>query len=118
MNTTKGNGLDSANDQPFKNDITDSISFSGFCCRDNVRHLRVIAALLKEPRRREDIDRIANCSNRPQQIAELRKLGLDIRSERINLLERDGHRCNSGVYHLTPHDRLKINELETKRGAK
>ena len=84
----------------------------------NVRHLRVIAALLKEPRRREEIDRIAGCSNGPQIIAIFRKFGLDIPCERISLLDRDGHRCSPGVYHLTPDDRLKINEWEAKRGAK
>jgi hypothetical protein len=118
MNTTKGNGLDAANDQPVKTNTKHTADFTGFGDTDNVRHLRVIAALLKEPRRREDIDRIAGCSNGPQLIAELRKLGLNIRCERISLLDRDGHRCNSGVYHLTPDDRLEINELKTMRGAK
>ena len=118
MSTTKGNGLDAANEQLVKANKKHIISFTDFGDTDNVRHLRVIAALLKEPRRREEIDRIAGCSNGPQIIAIFRKFGLDIPCERISLLDRDGHRCSPGVYHLTPDDRLKINEWEAKRGAK
>ena len=118
MNTKKGNGLDAANDQPVKTNTKRTVDFTGFGDTDNVRHLRVIAALRKEPRRREEIDRIAGCSNGPQIIAIFRKFGLDIPCERISLLDRDGHRCSPGVYHLTPDDRLKINDWEAKRGAK
>lgn len=117
MSPQKGNGLDAANDQPAKTQSKDTGNFFAFAGTDNVRHLRVIAALLKEPRRREDIDRIAGCSNGPQLIASLRELGLAVPCERISFIDRDGYRCNPSVYHMTPDDRQKIHHWEKQQGA-
>ncbi len=88
--------------------IESPLSFSG---TDNPRHLRVLAALLCRPRRREDIDRIAGCSNGPELIAELRRRGLGknhLRCERISFIDRDGKPCQPGVYSLTDHGKRLV----------
>lgn len=52
---------------------TTPVKFSG---TDNPRFLRAIHALLVRPIPREQLDRVAGCSNGPALIAELRDLGL------------------------------------------
>ena len=79
-----------------------------FTGTDNPRHLRVIHAFLARPRRREDVDNIAGCSNAPELIAELRRRGLDVPCERVTFIDRDGCPCRPGVYSLTASDRRKI----------
>ena len=82
-----------------------------FTGTDNPRHLRVIQALLNRPRRREDIDSIAGCSNGPELIAELRRRGLGVEHlpcERIQFIDRDGCSCRPGVYSLTEQGRRAI----------
>ena len=102
---TKGNGLTADNSQPAKLDTKNTVRFTG---TDNPRHLRVIHAVLGRPRRREDVDSIAGCSNGPELIAELRRRGLDIPCKRITFIDRDGYPCRPGVYSLTENDRRKI----------
>ena len=79
-----------------------------FTGTDNPRHLRAMHALLRRPRRRDDVDTIAGCSNGPDLIAELRRRGLSIPCERIKFIDRDGYLCRPGVYSLTTGDRRKI----------
>ena len=82
-----------------------------FIGTDNPRHLRVIEALLQRPRRREDVDNIAGCSNGPELIAELRRRGLGdehLRCDRIRFIDRDGYPCRPGVYSLTEQGRRAI----------
>ena len=75
---------------------------------DNPRHLRVIPALMTRPRRREDIDDIAGCSNGPDLIAALRGMGLEVPCNRIKFLDRDGNICRPGIYSFTAKDRRQI----------
>lgn len=79
-----------------------------FTGTDNPRHLRIIPALMTRPRRREDVDAIAGCSNGPDLIAALRCLGLDVPCERIKFIDRDGCVCRPGVYSFTAKDRRLI----------
>ena len=82
-----------------------------FTGTDNPRHLRVLDALLKRPRRREDVDSIAGCSNGPELIAELRRRGLGdehLPCKRIRFIDRDGYPCRPGVYSLTEQGRRAI----------
>ena len=74
----------------------------------NPRHLRFIAAVLVRPRRREDVDSIAGCSNGPELVAELRRRGLEVPCTRITFLDRDGRKCNPGIYAFTTADRRKF----------
>lgn len=91
--------------QKAESSALDKPKFTG---TDNPRHLRVITALMARPRRREDVDDIAGCSNGPELIAELRRRGLDVPCERIKFVDRDGKACHPGVYSLTTKDRRLI----------
>lgn len=86
-----------------------------FTGTDNPRHLRFIHAVLGRPRRREDVDSIAGCSNGPELVAELRRRGLEVPCERIWFIDRDGYTCRPGVYSLTTADRRKVNAWLAKR---
>jgi len=89
--------------------------FSG---TDNPRHLRAIAALLRRPVPREQLDSIAGCSNGPELIAELRRRGLGddhLPCERISFIDRDGCKCRPGVYSLTEKGRRMIYAWMAKR---
>lgn len=79
-----------------------------FTGTDNPRHLRTIAAMMRRPLRREDVDSIAGCSNAPDMVAELRRRGLDVPCERIRFIDRDGYLCRPGVYSFTSTDRRKL----------
>ena len=95
-----------------------------FTGTDNPRHLRALAALLRHPVPREQIDAIAGCSNGPELIAELRRRGLGkdhLPCERIKFIDRDGNACHPGVYHLTEKGRRMLHAWMAKRskgGAK
>ena len=101
--TTKTQGAFQNHEQHF-----DSIKLNRFTGTDNPRHLRAIAAVMARPRRREDIDSIAGCSNAPELIAELRRRGLEFPCQRIRFIDRDGYPCRPGVYSLTDSDRRKV----------
>ncbi len=82
-----------------------------FTGTDNPRQLRTLLALLKRPRPREEIDRIAGCSNGPDLIADLRRRGLgdiNLPCKRIRFVDRDGKVCRPGVYSLTRKGRRMI----------
>lgn len=82
-----------------------------FTGTSNPRHLRVLDALLVRPRRREDIDSIAGCSNGPDLIADLRSRGLGdkhLPCLRIHFVDRDGFACQPGIYSLSPQGRRAI----------
>lgn len=83
----------------------DTRKFTG---TDNPRHLRVIPALMTRPRRREDIDDIAGCSNGPDLIAALRAMGLEVPCNRVKFLDRDGNTCRPGIYSFTERDRRQV----------
>jgi hypothetical protein len=91
--------------QKAESSALNSVKFTG---TNNPRHLRVIPALMARPRRREDIDDVAGCSNGPDLISDLRNLGLDIPCERIKFFDRDGKACRPGVYSFTTKDRRLI----------
>lgn len=88
-----------------------------FAGTDNQRHLRVIPALLTRPRKREEIDRIAGCSNAPDLIAELRRRGLCIPCRKTPGIDRDGHAIKFGVYFFDDADHRKVNAWLRLRDA-
>ena len=79
-----------------------------FTGTDNPRHLRAIAALLRRPISRQELDGVAGASNSPELVAELRRRGLDAPCERIDFIDRDGKKCRPGVYAFTEIDRRVI----------
>jgi hypothetical protein len=97
-------------------DFTVPVRFTG---TDNPRHLRVIFALLRRPRSREELDSIAGCANGPELVAELRRRGLSgdehLPCERIRFIDRDGKVCRPGVYSFTSHGRRLIYAWLAKR---
>lgn len=72
------------------------------------RQARALAALMRGPLSREELDRVAGCSNTPDLIASLRRRGFVIPCEKIRVIDRDGRKCWPGIYHLTPADRTKL----------
>lgn len=86
-----------------------------FAGTDNPRHLRVIVALETRPRKREEIDRIAGCSNAPELIAELRRRGLEFPCVRVPAIDRDGKLTHPGIYHSTVADRRKIRNWQNHK---
>ncbi len=94
-----------------------SVKFTG---TDNPRHLRAIAALLKRPTSRKEMDSTAGCANTPQMISDICKRGLEIKCERIEFIDRDGRRCRPGVYYLTDQGRRAFwawKKAATKKGG-
>ena len=86
-----------------------------FLGTDNPRHLRVIQAVTVRPIPREELDRVAGCSNGPDLVAELRRLGLDMPCTRTKKRDRDMFSVWPGVYHLTERDRRKLNAWKRQR---
>ena len=85
-----------------------SNSSSRFLGTHNKRHLRALSFVLVRPLFREELDKIAGCSNGPELVAELRRCGLEVPCHRVTRLDKDGKPCRPGVYSLTDDDRLRI----------
>ncbi|MBS4003005.1 MAG: hypothetical protein KGZ91_06490 [Afipia sp.] len=91
-----------------------SAKFTG---TDNPRHLRAIAALLKRPISRQELDSVAGAANSPELVAELRRRGLDVDCKRIDFIDRDGKKCRPGVYSLTAKGRRAFWDWKKNGGA-
>jgi hypothetical protein len=98
-------------------DTSKSKATAYFLGTDNPRHLRVIQAVTVRPLPREELDRIAGCSNGPALVADLRDLGLDLPCTRTKKLDRDLFTCWPGVYFLTDRDRRKLTAWKRMRAA-
>jgi hypothetical protein len=95
----------------------DSKQPAAFLGTDNPRHLRVIQSVTVRPIPREELDRVAGCSNGPDLVAELRQRGLAMPCTRTKKLDRDLFACWPGVYHLTQADRRKLSAWKRRRAA-
>jgi hypothetical protein len=94
-----------------------------FAGTDNPRYLRAIQALRVRPVPREQLDRIAGCSNGPALIAELRALGLGeegLPCTKVPNRDRDGRSIRRGVYSFSNTGRRAVDAWLRKRqgGAK
>ena len=89
-----------------------------FTGTDNLRHLRVIDALMIRPRKREEIDRISGAANGPDLMAELRRRGLRVECTKTPGIDRDGYPVKFGVYELDDTDRRAVHAWQRKRDAK
>jgi hypothetical protein len=83
----------------------------------NPRHLRVLVALLLRPRSREELDRIAGCSNGPDLVSDLRKMGLELPCARTPCIDRDGFEVKRGIYSATEDDRRAVDAWKRQRDA-
>ena len=95
----------------------DSNSPREFLGTENPRWLRALAALRVRPVPRETLDREAGCSNGPELVANLRRLGLEVPCERRRIIDRDLFPAFPGVYLLTAADRRKLNTWLRRRAA-
>ncbi|HMN20196.1 MAG TPA: hypothetical protein PKA16_02265 [Ottowia sp.] len=84
---------------------------------DNPRHLRAIAALLRRPISRQELDSRSGAANGPDLVAELRARGLEVPCQRIRFIDRDGRVCRPGVYSFTAVDRRKVYQWQARKGA-
>jgi len=75
-----------------------------------LRQTRALRALMNNPQMRENLDRIAGCSNSPELIAGLRRMGLETPCERVERFDRDGNACYPGLYQLTPEDKAIVSD--------
>lgn len=66
---------------------------------------RCLKALLLGAVERTDLDRAIGTTNAPEFVKQLRRKGLDIDMEKIPFINRDGHKCWRGRYHLHPSSR-------------
>ena len=90
------------------NAVSSAPSKRKFTGTTNPRELRAIAAMLRRPLPRQELDSVAGCSNGPELVAELRRRGLSVPCERISFIDRDGFKCRPGVYSFTASDRRAI----------
>ena len=74
----------------------------------NPRHLRVIDELMQRPLLREELDRVAGCSNSPELVAELKRRNLQIVCLLMTRTDRDGKPCRPGLYILTDTGRRQV----------
>ena len=79
----------------------------------NSRMIRLVRALLRGPVTREEADRIAGCSNSPDLIAYIRRLGLgreNLVCTLFTVIDRDGKVSRPGRYSLTPEGHAMLTE--------
>ena len=96
----------------------DSKATASFLGTDNPRYLRTIQAALVRPIPREQLDRVAGCSNGPDLVANLRRLGLQMPCTRTKKQDIDLFDCWPGVYHFTQSDRRKLTAWKRERASK
>jgi hypothetical protein len=92
-----------------------------FPCTDNPRYLRAIHLLLIRPATREQLDQAVGCSNGPDLISKLRKLGLGMHGlpcTMVPVIDRDGRVVDRGVYSFSPAGRLAVLACLAKQHAK
>lgn len=88
----------------------------------NPRHIRLLKRLLAGPLPRIESDRVAGTTNGPEYVGHLRhEFLLQIKTERIEVIDRDGFKTRPGVYHLEPDSRDRAQALldayEARRAA-
>ncbi|ONJ06921.1 hypothetical protein A8F33_10195 [Burkholderia cenocepacia] len=83
---------------------------SDFTGTRSPRHLRALRALLASPAglAREQLDRVAGCSNGPALVSDLRAKGLEVPCFMRTVHDRDDREVEAGVYVLTELDRNKV----------
>jgi hypothetical protein len=121
MDSAQSNGCNAEHAAPAKGTLTKPASnftaTARFVGTENPRQLRAIAALLRRPTPRAQLDAIIGCANAPALVAELRREGLDVPCERIHFVDRDGRECRPGIYSFTLRDRVRLYRWMATRKA-
>lgn len=77
------------------------------------RMIRLVHALLRGPITREDADRVAGCSNSPDLVADIRRIGLGHKHlvcTLFTVVDRDGKASRPGRYSITPEGHAMLTE--------
>ncbi|XTI72735.1 hypothetical protein ACQAYK_01135 [Acidithiobacillus sp. AC3] len=84
---------------------------------DNPRHKRILSALMHRYCTREEIDAISGASNGPEEIRQLRELGLELPCYKLGTYDRDGFWTWRGVYALTLRDKQQVIRASSCKGG-
>jgi hypothetical protein len=75
------------------------------------RELRLLRALVSGAVMRYELDLVIGAQNSPEYVSRLRMAGWAIRTERIPMLDRDGHKVRVGQYQLSTEHRMLVSHL-------
>jgi len=81
------------------------------------RQARLLSALLVRPVMRIDADNVSGAINSPDEVMKMRRMGLEIDTERVAVPNRDGNTSIVGRYHLRAESRPLALELLGVRHA-
>lgn len=70
-----------------------------------------VVALLAAPHSREQLDRVARCSNSPNVVMKLRRRGIEISTQRVVFEGPSGRKSWHGRYELSSEGRQRAREL-------
>lgn len=77
----------------------------------NPRRIRALIALVfRDYVSRENLDKLAGCTNSPDLVSRLRKDGVDVQMREVHTKDRDGRSCWFGEYFLMPEVKRAIRE--------
>ena len=88
-----------------------------FQCSDNPRHKRILSALMHRHCTREEVDAISGASNGPEEVRQLRELGLELPCYKLGTYDRDGFWTWRGVYALTLRDKQQVIRVSSGKGG-
>lgn len=89
-------------------DITIAYDFKGTKSPRRIRTL--IALVYRDYVSRENLDRLAGCSNSPDLVFQMKRAGLPIQTREVKAKDRDGRKTHYADYYLTPAIKAKAKE--------
>lgn len=87
---------------------TIAYSFKGTKSPRRIRAL--IALVYRDYVSRENLDRLAGCSNSPDLVFQMKNAGLPIQTREVKAKDRDGRNTHYADYYLTPVIKAKAKE--------
>jgi len=96
----------------------DSNRIKPFVGTNNPRRIRALIALVyRDCVSREDLDRLAGCTNSPDLVAQLKKrCSLDIQTREVKVKDRDGKSTWYGEYSLAIEDKYRVKQWLVSTG--
>lgn len=89
-------------------DITIAYDFKGTKSPRRIRAL--IALVYRDYVSRENLDRLAGCSNSPDLVFQMKNAGLPIQTREVKAKDRDGRNTHYADYYLLPAIKAKAKE--------
>jgi len=107
-----------AHDYIAEQSSSDSNRIKPFVGTNNPRRIRALIALVyRDYVSREDLDKLAGCTNSPDLVAQLKKrCGLDIQMREVHTKDRDGRSTWFGVYSLAIEDKYRVRQWLVNAG--